>query len=228
MKPSPRFDHHWDLSPREAVALQRELATRVRCEPLSGRVRTIAGIDVSVRGKRARAAVVVVRLPTSPDGVFGCIDTATHEADVRFPYVPGLLSFREIPALLPALAQLRKPPDVLMCDGQGYAHPRRCGLACHLGVLLGWPALGVAKSRLVGEHDEPGPERGDRVPLRHRGETLGAVLRTRTRVKPVFVSVGHRITLDEAVALTLACAPRYRLPEPARLAHRLSRGEALN
>lgn len=226
MKPLPDRNHRLNLSPREAIALQRELAMHVRREPLSGRVRTVAGIDVSVRGNRARAAVVVVRLPTSPDGVFESIETATHEAAVRFPYVPGLLSFREIPALLPALARLREPPDVLLCDGQGYAHPRRCGLACHLGVLLDWPTVGVAKSRLVGEHDELGLDRGDRIPLRDRGEVIGAVVRTRVRVKPVFVSVGHRITLDEAVALTLACAPRYRLPELARLAHRLSKDES--
>jgi deoxyribonuclease V len=140
---------------------------------------------------------------------------------VAFPYVPGLLSFREIPVVLDALGKLRHPPDLLLCDGQGYAHPRRFGLACHLGVLTGIPAIGVAKSRLIGEYAEPGSNKGDWSPLMDGGEVIGAVLRTRDNVNPVYVSVGHRIELDAAQRIVLACATRYRLPEPTRLADRL-------
>jgi deoxyribonuclease V len=213
----PAVSHRWDLTPREAVALQRELAGRTRLAPL-GPVRTVAGVDVSVRAGHVRAAIVVMTL--SPLAV---IETATWEGPAAFPYVPGLLSFREMPAVIPAMARLATDPDVFMLDAQGLAHPRRFGLACHLGVVFDRPAFGVAKTRLVGEHRQPGPERGERAPLVHDGETVGCVLRTRTSVKPVFVSVGHRATLEEAVALTLTTAPRYKLPEPARLAHRLSK-----
>lgn len=209
--------HPWSLTPTEAVALQRTLAEQVRCEappPL----RTLAGLDVSVRGDRVRTAIVVLRLDD-----FAILDQATWEGPAAFPYISGLLSFREIPAILPALERLTVRPDAFMLDGQGLAHPRRCGLACHLGVLLDWPALGVAKSRLVGTHDEPGAEKGDRAALHHRGERIGTVLRTRTNVKPVYVSVGHRFTLAAAEAMTLRCALRYRLPEPNHYAHRLSK-----
>jgi deoxyribonuclease V len=139
--------------------------------------------------------------------------------------VPGLLSFREMPAILPALERLTIRPDVLMTDSQGRAHPRRMGLACHLGVLLDWPTVGVAKSKLTGDFDDLDAEKGSRAELVDRGEVVGVALRTRTDVKPVYVSVGHRITLDEAIALTLRCAPRYKIPEPTRHAHRLSREE---
>jgi deoxyribonuclease V len=217
-----RFDlhhaHAWDVSPREAVAIQKELAARVRAEPLRQPVETVAGIDVGVRAGRLQAAVAVVQVST-----LEVVDQAVWRGDVTFPYVPGLLSFRELPAVLPALEQLRVRPDVLMTDSQGLAHPRRFGLACHLGVLLDRPTLGVAKSRLTGTHAEPAQEQGSRTPLADRsGDVIGCVVRTRTGVKPVYVSIGHRITLAEAVALTLACAPRYRLPEPTRQAHRLS------
>ena len=213
-------EHAWDVSPGEAVAIQRELAAHVREEPLGKEVETVAGLDVSIRGDLVQAAVSVLRLPE-----LEIVDEAVWRDEVRFPYVPGLLSFREMPAVLPALASLSIRPDVFMTDSQGRAHPRRFGLACHLGVLLDWPALGVAKSRLTGRYEEPEAEKGARAPLRHRGETVGTVLRTRTGVNPVYVSVGHRMTLDEAVGLTLACTSRYKLPEPTRLAHHLSRRE---
>ena len=140
---------------------------------------------------------------------------------VSFPYVPGLLSFREAPAVLLALRKLGRTPDALMCDGHGFAHPRRFGLACHLGTLVGVPTLGCAKSRLVGEHDEPRARRGSKAPLTHRGELIGTVLRTRDRVKPVFVSVGHRIDLATAERVVLECGDGFRLPEPTRRADRL-------
>ncbi len=210
--------HRWDVSSQEAVALQRRLAGQVREAPLARPVGTVAGIDVSIRGDVAQAAVVVLALPG-----LEVVDQAMHRAEVPFPYVPGLLSFREVPVVLPALERLRVRPDVLMTDSQGRAHPRRFGLACHLGVLLDWPTLGVAKSLLTGTFENLGSARGSRAPLVHRGEVVGVALRTRAGVQPVYVSVGHRITLAEAVDLTLCCAPRYRIPEPTRRAHTLSR-----
>ncbi|GIV58985.1 MAG: endonuclease V [Rhodothermaceae bacterium] len=210
--------HPWDVSPEEAVALQRRLAAQVLAIPLETSPKTIAGLDVSVRGDRVQAAVVVLSLPE-----LTVVDTAVWGGPVTFPYIPGLLSFREIPAVLPALERLRVCPDVFMTDGQGVAHPRRLGLAAHLGVLLERPVFGVAKTRLWGTHTAPGHERGATVPLLDDDEVIGAVVRTRAGVKPVYVSIGHRITLEEAVRLTLACAPRYKIPEPTRRAHHLSR-----
>lgn len=210
--------HPWDVSPAEAIALQRALEPRVREEPLDlDAVQTIAGLDVSVRGDRVRAAVVVLRLSD-----LAVVDEAIWEGPVAFPYVPGLLSFREVPAILPALERLGTLPDVLMLDAQGRAHPRRFGLACHLGVLLERPALGVAKTLLVGRHGALGAAKGSTADLVHRGEVVGRAVRTREGVKPVYVSVGHRTTLDDATALTLRLALWYKLPEPTRLAHRLS------
>ena len=211
-------EHPWDVTPTEAVAIQKELAGLVRFEPLPSDLETVCGVDVSVRDDRVRAALVVVRL----EGLEP-VDTATWEGPVAFPYVPGLLSFREMPAVLPALERLSTEPDAFILDAQGYAHPRRFGLACHLGVLLDKPAVGVAKTRLVGRHAEPGPAKGDLASLEHRGEPVGAVVRTREGVKPVFVSVGHRASLRTAVALTLRCATRFKLPMPTHLAHRLSK-----
>ncbi len=214
---TPRFTHPWNLSPTEAQALQRKLARLVRFE-VPERMETVAGLDVSVRGEQGRAAAVVWHVDRQQ-----VLEHVAIEGTVSFPYVPGLLSFREVPLLLQALAQLRTTPDVLMVDGQGLAHPRRCGLATHLGVLLDHPTVGVAKSRLFGRHAEPGPEKGSRTPLYDDGRVIGAVVRTRTDVRPVYVSVGHRMTLEAAVALTLRCTTRYRLPEPTRLADQLSR-----
>ncbi len=214
----PPLEGRFDVSPKEAVAIQRQLADRVRTEPLVGEVRTVAAVDVSVRGDRVRAAVAVVSLPDLEK-----IDEAAWEGAVAFPYVPGLLSFREVPAIIPALERLSVIPDVIMADGHGLAHPRRFGLACHLGVLLDRPTFGVAKSVLVGSFDRPASERGSTSPMLHREETVGVALRTRQNVTPVYVSVGHRLTLEDAVRLTLECTTRYRLPEPARLAHRISK-----
>lgn len=212
--------HPWDVSPKEAVAVQRQLAAQVREQPLAKTVETIAGVDVSIRGDLAQAAISVLRLAN-----LQVIDEAIYRAKVPFPYISGLLSFREVPVILPALEKLSICPDVLMTDSQGRAHPRRMGLACHLGVLLDWPTFGVAKTRLTGHFTNLGGAKGERANLVHKGEVVGVALRTRANIKPVYVSVGHRITLEEAIRLTMACSPRYKIPEPTRQAHNLSRDE---
>ena len=218
-----QHEHAWDVSTDEAVRIQERRAPAVRREPLPHRPQTVAGVDVSIRSGVAQAAIAVLRLPE-----LEVVAEAVHRCDVPFPYVPGLLSFREMPALLPALRKLDATPDLFMLDSQGLAHPRRFGLACHFGVLLNVPALGVAKSRLEGERaGELSVEKGSRVALLDDdpGETIGAVVRTRDDTNPVYVSIGHRITLDEAVEITLQCSPRYKIPEPTRAAHKLSRKE---
>lgn len=214
-----RAPHSWRLSPRRAVEVQRALAGRVvrfrgRCGPLQ----LVAGLDAAFSrdGRECVAAAVL----------WDVIAQRVEEQHVAarrvwFPYVPGLLSFREGPALLAALRKLKRVPEVLMCDGQGLAHPRRFGLACHLGVITDLPAIGCAKSRLLGWAEELGAARGANAPLVHEGEVVGLVLRTRTGVKPVYVSIGHRTDLASAAEVVLACAVRHRLPEPTRLADRL-------
>jgi deoxyribonuclease V len=185
-------------------------------------VRTVAGTDVGFErgGGIARAAVAVLSFPQ-----LELVDYAVARRQARFPYVPGLLSFREVPALLAALDQLRVRPDLLLCDGQGLAHPRRFGIACHLGLICRIPSIGVAKSRLIGNHGEPPQRRGAWVPLRDRGETIGAVLRSRTGTRPIYVSIGHRVSLPVAVRYVMACTTRFRLPETTRWAHRLASGD---
>lgn len=209
----------FDCKPAEARFEQDRLRERVRLEPPARAPRSIAGADIALdrRSGRGFAAVVHLSLPDLNELERVCVS-----GPLTFPYVPGLLSFREGPLLVQALEQLTGPPDLLMFDGQGLAHPRRFGLACHVSVLLDLPGLGVAKSRLVGTHDEPGEERGAWTPLCHRGETIGAVVRTRDRVKPVFVSAGHRIDLETAIRMTLACGDGLRVPKPTRLADRLA------
>lgn len=214
MRPIPRPE--LDLTIPEARALQRRLAVQVVTRDRFGPLRRIAGADVSYDRSSPflHAAVVVI------DAVSGDVIERTGVArEVRFPYVPGFLSFRELPSLLDAFAQLSAPPDLVLCDGHGLAHPRRFGLACHLGVGLGLPAIGCAKTRLVGVHREPGPRRGAATRLLHEGEVIGCVLRTQPGVKPVYVSVGHRVSLPTARRLVLALARRHRLPEPVREAH---------
>jgi deoxyribonuclease V len=214
--------HEWDVSPREAMQLQRELAGRVvrRGELPATGVRLIAGADVAFDrpSKRAIAAVSVLSYPG-----LEVVEQVAAEAPVSFPYVPGLLSFRETPALLPAFERLSCSPDLVMADGHGFAHPRRFGFACHLGLLLDVPTIGIAKSRLVGTHGSVGEERGASADLMDGSEVIGALVRTRARVRPVYVSVGHRISLNAAERWALACARMHRLPEPARLADRLTR-----
>lgn len=214
------INHPWNVSPREAVAIQERLRSRViRRNRIGRRVRRVAGVDVAFEesGRITRAAVVVLRWPG-----LETVESAVARRETSFPYVPGLLSFRELPAVLEAVRGLDEEPDLWLCDGQGIAHPRRFGIASHLGLLLDAPTVGVGKSRLVGEHDDPGWNRGDWVPLIHEGEQVGAVLRTRDKVNPVYVSVGHRIALPTAVNWVLRCAPKYRLPETTRQADRLA------
>jgi len=200
-----------------------ELRERVITSSRLGPVRRIAGVDVGFEnGNRvARAAVAILDYPS-----LQLVDSAVARATVRFPYVPGYLSFREVPPLLRAFDKLRLVPDLVLCDGQGYAHPRRFGLACHFGVLTGLPTIGAAKSRLIGTHRRVGRTKGSRQPLRDAGEIIGAVVRTRDGVNPMFVSIGHRVDLETAVHWVLECCPRYRLPETTRAAHRLASGPA--
>jgi deoxyribonuclease V len=219
----PKLRHRWDLSPLDAIALQARIAARVVREDNLPAPRTVAGVDVGFEdgGRVARAAVAVLAFPSLEP-----VAWAVAREPTRFPYVPGLLSFREVPVVVAALARLPRLPDVVLVDGQGIAHPRRCGLASHLGLVTGLATIGVAKSRLIGTHREPGRRRGARAALRDRGETIGAVLRTRDGVAPLYVSIGHRVGLETAVRLVLACAPRWRLPETTRAAHRLASGPA--
>ena len=214
----PRVPHSWRLTPKRAIALQRALAARVRLEPPKGPLRYLAGLDAAFTpdGKGCLAGVVLWDAERQT-----VVEQHTALGPLRFPYIPGLLSFREAPTLLRALRRLQQAPDALMCDGQGVAHPRRFGIACHLGVICGLPSLGCAKSRLVGEHEDPPRQRGGQAPLVDRCEVVGAVLRTQRGIRPVFVSVGHQMDLATAAALVLASAGRYRLPEPTRLADQL-------
>lgn len=211
--------HPWEVTPAEARAIQERLRGRVSNRDRLGNVRLVAGVDVGFGngGKRTRAAVAVLEFPSLKPSAQAVATLAT-----RFPYVPGLLSFREIPAIVVALNRLKRLPQLILCDGQGYAHPRRFGLACHLGVLTNIPTVGVAKSRLIGTHDRVPRSRGRWTPLIDGDETIGAVLRTRKGVKPVFVSVGHRVSLETAVELVMKCVTRYRLPETTRAADRLA------
>jgi len=217
-----KLRHSWNLTPREAIALQHRLRSRVVKLGRPARVRYVAGTDVGFErgGGITRAAVALLSFPA-----LELVDYAIARLPTRFPYVPGLLSFREVPALLAALRLLRGEPDLILCDGHGYAHPRRFGIASHLGVYLGLPSIGVAKSRLIGEHGQPMQRRGAWVPLKDKGETIGAVLRTRPYTQPIYVSIGHRVSLPQAVRYALACATVYRLPETTRWAHRLASGE---
>jgi len=217
------MQHRWDITPTEAIALQAELAPRVIEAPLPGPVRTVAGVDCAFRetgrrgfrtGRTVLAAAVLLDARTMQRLAVAHVIQPCH-----FPYVPGLLSFREAPAVIAAVCRLPARPDLLLCDGQGRAHPRGLGLASHVGLWLEVPTIGVAKSRLCGEHRPPGARRGCQTQLKLAGRVIGAVVRTRTGVRPLFVSAGHRITLAEAVRWTLRCGRGVRLPEPTRRAH---------
>lgn len=219
MKPNAapiEADHAWNVEPEQAIAIQRELAGRVIREGNPDPVRLIAGIDISAGrvGSRGRAAVVILSYPD-----LTVVETVRHEAEITFPYIPGLLSFREIPLILETYARLAQQPDLVIVDGQGIAHPRRLGIAAHLGVLIDRPTIGCGKSRLTGRHAEPPAEPGFWVPLLAGREVIGNVVRTRRGVKPLYISLGHRIGLAEATEWILRCTRRYRLPEPIRAAH---------
>ena len=217
--PHQRCD--WPTDVAAARTVQERLSGRVIRSDALGTVRFVAGVDVGFedQGKTTRAALAVLSFPG-----LELHDQAISRSPTRFPYVPGYLSFRELPAVLQALERLATQPDLLLCDGQGLAHPRRFGLACHLGVVTGLPSIGVAKSRLLGSHRDPGLRKGQWTPLLDKGETIGAVLRTRSNVSPVFVSIGHRVSLKTAIDYVLRCTTRYRLPETTRWAHRLASG----
>lgn len=200
------------------MALQRRMARLVSTAKPRHEIRFVAGLDAAFSKNDRLCFAAAVLWDVCDQRV---VEQHTAKRRLTFPYVPGLLSFREIPALLAALRKLEQRPDLLMCDGQGLAHPRRFGLACHLGVICGLPSLGCAKSRLIGTREEPAASRGSRVELTDRGEVIGTVLRTQSDVKPVYVSIGHKIDLQTAEEIVLACATHYRLPEPTRLADRL-------
>jgi len=221
----PRAPHAWNPTPARAVAIQRALAERVRVQALGPLPRRVVGVDCAFAAQRGRRPAAVGSQCIAAAVLWDLeearvLETALARRPLRFPYVPGLLSFRELPTVLAALRTLRGPVDAMLVDGQGLAHPRRFGIACHLGVLCDLPCVGVAKSVLVGEYAEPGARRSGRSPLRHRGERVGTALRTRDETRPVFVSVGHRIDLPTAERLVLACGGGFRLPEPTRLADR--------
>jgi len=205
------------MLPQDARQLQMKLAARIVREKKLGTVKTVAGIDVGLKGDRVCAAVVVLNFPKLD---VAAQSTATRR--VTYPYIPGLLSFREGPVILDALDRLDRKPDLLIFDGQGIAHPCRLGIASHIGLLSDLPSIGCAKSRLCGQYQEPDVERGSHVSLMDHGETIGAIVRTRTNVKPVFVSIGHRVDLQTCIDVVLACCKGYRLPETTRKAHRLA------
>jgi len=210
--------HSWNLSYSQAIALQKQLSEKVQLTRLKSKPKTIAGIDCAFSRdkKRIIACVVVLNLPD-----FEPIETTTASQKVTFPYIPGLLSFREAPVCIAAVEKLKKEPDLFLIDGQGIAHPRRLGLAAHLGLFFDKPTIGCAKSRLTGTFKEPPPKKGAYSLLKNKKETIGAVVRTREKVKPVFVSIGNRCSLEDAIEITLNCVTKYRLPEPTRLAHQL-------
>ncbi len=210
----------WPRTPAQARALQERLRAQVIAEDRLGPVRRVAGADAHYLSERAETwgVVALLELPE-----LGLRDWAKAVRPTDFPYVSGLLSFREAPAILDALARLPEAPDLLLVDGQGRAHPRRFGLACHIGVLADLPTAGVAKSHLIGDFEPPGAERGAWSPLTVGREVVGAALTTRRGTRPVFVSVGHRLCLETAIDVVLRCAPRFRIPEPIRQADRLSR-----
>ncbi len=217
-----KFDdlHDWNLSPKSAVALQRELAPQLISDtPIAlDRLKSVAGVDVSVRGKRSRAAVVVMTYPQ-----LETIEIARAERETNFPYIPGLLAFREGPVILDALRQLRCQPDAFIFDGMGQIHPRKLGIAAHLGLWLHRPTVGCGKTHFIGDFVEPAAAKGSSSALIYRGETIGAVLRTRATVKPVYVSVGHLADLASSVKFLLSATSRYRLPDPVRAAHNAAR-----
>jgi len=214
----PRPPHNWSVSPKEAIAIQKRLSLSIRQNKPDRPIRFIAGVDAAFTadGRFCLAGVVLW------DRKCGEVtESRSTKRRLTFPYIPGLLTFREAPAILAALRKLCRTPDCLLCDGQGVAHPRRCGIATHLGIVVGLPSIGCAKSRLIGDYRIPALIRGSKSPLTFKNETIGFVVRTRDSVKPVFVSVGNDIDLDTSVEIVLDCGRGFRLPEPTRLADHL-------
>ncbi|HEY8561692.1 MAG TPA: deoxyribonuclease V [Pyrinomonadaceae bacterium] len=212
--------HEWNLSPKEAIELQKQFAYEVIEEDrFAAPIKTVAGIDLGydLKTDTSRAVVVVLKYPE-----LELIESSEAVLPIQFPYVPGLLSFRETPVAVKALEKLANAPDLILCDGQGIAHPRRFGIACHIGLLTGVPSVGVAKSLLVGKYESLGETRGSTAPLIYRREQVGVVLRTKDKVQPLYVSVGHKISLATAIDYVLRCTPKYRLPETTRLADRMA------
>lgn len=212
--------HEWNLSPQEAIELQKQLAYEViETDDFKTPVKTVAGIDLGYDAKTdtCRAVVVVLSFPT-----LNLIEQAEAVMPIQFPYVPGLLSFRETPAAIKALEKLQNPPDLILCDGQGIAHPRRFGIACHIGLIADMPTVGVAKSILVGKFESLGEKRGSTAPLIYKNQEVGVALRTKDKVQPVYISPGHKISLATAVDYVLQSTPKYRLPETTRLADQLA------
>ena len=212
--------HSWDVTSAEARELQNQLRTRVIETDQFGTINTVAGVDIGLKKDIALASVVVLSFPE-----LQVVDCEVAECPVRFPYIPGLLSFREIPPLLTAFTRLQTEPDLVIVDGQGIAHPRRFGLASHLGLILDKPTIGCAKSRLWGRYEEPRIEQGAYTYLTDKEEVIGVSVRTRTNVRVVYVSIGHKISLDSARTFTLACCRGYRLPETTRHAHNAASGK---
>ncbi len=212
--------HGWVLTIDEAIAIQEKLRVEIiTSDSFPEPVQYVAGVDMGfeAEGTISRAAVAVLSFPD-----LKLQESAIARRPTSFPYIPGFLSFREIPAVLNALEKISITPDIILCDGQGIAHPRRFGIACHLGLIVDIPTIGVAKSILIGKHQEVPEEKGNWQPLINRGETIGAVLRTRTGTKPLYVSSGHRLSLTTAIDYVLRCTPKYRLPETTRIADKLA------
>ena len=213
--------HRWDLTPEQAVQTQKDLRQQLSLEWDGRVVTTIGGVDISIQPEIARAAIAVIRYPELTP-----LEAVIADAPLVFPYIPGLLSFREGPAFLAAWAKLRTKPDLVMFDGQGIAHPRGIGIASQMGLWLNRPTIGVAKSKLYGRHEEVGPLRGDKAELVDRkGNVIGHVLRTKEKTKPLYVSPGHLIDVEHATKFVLTCSAGYRLPEPTRWAHKVAGGE---
>lgn len=218
----PIINHRWDIEPSDALSLQQELAAKVINEDQFKEINVVAGVDVAYdkHSDKIVAAVVVIDART-----LDVIETVTAEDKACFPYIPGLFSFRELPPLVKAFEKLRNTPDLVVCDGQGYAHPRRFGMACHLGVIFDLPSIGCAKTRLLGVHTELDAKRGSIQPLIDQGKAVGNALRTQNQINPVYVSIGHRISLPTACDWVLKLSPKYRLPETTRKADQAVKSE---
>jgi len=210
------IQHNWNVTPAQAKEIQNDLRSKVQLTPFEGNIEYIAGADISFNRfeDTVYAGIVVMRLDT-----LEVVEEALIVSEAKFPYIPGLLSFRETPVLLETWEKLKIKPDILVADGQGIAHPRRFGIACHIGILLDLPTFGCAKNILVGKYEEPDQVVGSTKPMTHEQEKVGVILRTKTKVKPVYISAGHRITLQQSIDLALKCTTKYRIPEPTRQAH---------